>query len=431
MQLYLENKANMWYNMTVYLGEVRKYMTNNIGNKNVPNNILTGAALLTGFISSAALASKIYKKISERNSKNELSFKEMTTSLEDEIKRSSKVFIVGHNNPDLDSIGSAIGLQHYATSCGKKAYIIVDDDQSKIESGAKKVIDDNWMEYRIIDKKTFQKLLDKNSLLIMTDVNKSSMISVGDCLDVFKSIFIIDHHSTNENTVQAKHIYISEKDSSSSEIVSKLLFSKKIKLRKEVATALLAGISLDTKRFSQKTSSSTFDVAKKLCSKDADTEYVNKLFLQDIDTRHRINELFLNGTVIYRLTDPSSLSPINVSFTLNRNNPLREYAKEDYAKLADEMLDVAGIDASFVLGYVESGLVKISARGNKLVDVSKVMNAMNGGGKPHSAAATINSDNIFDVEKDLLKKVKLGISPEEELLDEPEAVKVIQLKYPN
>ena len=408
-------------------------MTNNIGNKNVPNNILTGAALLTGFISSAALASKIYKKISERNSKNELSFKEMTTSLEDEIKRSSKVFIVGHNNPDLDSIGSAIGLQHYATSCGKKAYIIVDDDQSKIESGAKKVIDDNWMEYRIIDKKTFQKLLDKNSLLIMTDVNKSSMISVGDCLDVFKSIFIIDHHSTNENTVQAKHIYISEKDSSSSEIVSKLLFSKKIKLEKEVATALLAGISLDTKRFSQKTSSSTFNVAEKLCSDDADadTEYVNKLFLQDIDTRHRIDELFINGTVIYRLTDPSSLSPINVSFTLNRNNPLREYAKEDYAKLADEMLDVAGIDASFVLGYVESGLVKISARGNKLVDVSKVMNAMNGGGKPHSAAATINSDNIFDVEKKLLEKVKLGISPEEELLDEPEAVKVIQLKYPN
>ena len=408
-------------------------MLDDIRNRIVPKNILTGAALLTGFISSAALASKIYKKISKRNSKKELSFKEMTTSLEDEIKRSSKVFIVGHNNPDLDSIGSAIGLQHYATSCGKKAYIIVNDDQSKIESGAKKVIDDNWMEYRIIDKKTFQKLLDENSLLIMTDVNKSNMISVGDSLDAFKSIFIIDHHSTNENTVQAKHIYISEKDSSSSEIVSKLLFSKKIKLKKEVATALLAGISLDTKRFSQKTSSSTFNVAEKLCSDDADadTEYVNKLFLQDIDTRHRIDELFINGTVIYRLTDPSSLSPINVSFTLNRNNPLREYAKEDYAKLADEMLDVAGIDASFVLGYVESGLVKISARGNKLVDVSKVMNAMNGGGKPHSAAATINSDNIFDVEKELLNKVKLGISPEEELLDEPEAVKVIQLKYPN
>ena len=408
-------------------------MLDDIRNRIVPKNILTGAALLTGFISSAALASKIYKKISKRNSKNELSFKEMTTSLEDEIKRSSKVFIVGHNNPDLDSIGSAIGLQHYATSCGKKAYIIVNDDQSKIESGAKKVIDDNWMEYRIIDKKTFQKLLDENSLLIMTDVNKSNMISVGDSLDAFKSIFIIDHHSTNENTVQAKHIYISEKDSSSSEIVSKLLFSKKIKLEKEVATALLAGISLDTKRFSQKTSSSTFNVAEKLCSDDADadTEYVNKLFLQDIDTRHRIDELFINGTVIYRLTDPSSLSPINVSFTLNRNNPLQEYAKEDYAKLADEMLDVAGIDASFVLGYVESGLVKISARGNKLVDVSKVMNAMNGGGKPHSAAATINSDNIFDVEKELLNKVKFGISPEEELLDEPEVVKVIQLKYPN
>lgn len=421
----------MWYNMTVYLGEVRKYMINNIGNKNVPKNILTGAALLTGFISSAALASKIYKKISERNSKNELSFKEMTTSLEDEIKRSSKVFIVGHNNPDLDSIGSAIGLQHYATSCGKKAYIIVDDDQSKIESGAKKVIDEYKTKYRIINKSEFQRIKDNNSLLIMTDVNKSNMISVGDCLDAFKSIFIIDHHSTNENTVPAKHIYISEGDSSCSEIVSKLLFGKKVKLGKGVANALLAGISLDTKRFSQKTSSSTFDVAEKLCSKGADTEYVNKLFLQDIDTRRRINELFLNGTVIYRLTDPSSLSPINVSFTLNRNNPLKEYAREDYAKLADEMLEMNGIDASFVLGYVESGLVHISARGNKLVDVSKVMSAMHGGGKSHSAAAAINTADIFAVEKEILEKVKLGISPEEALQDKPEKVKVIQLKYPN
>ena len=113
-------------------------------------------AIIPGFESILNRCKRL-RDIINPKSKNELTFKDMTTSLVDEIKKSSKVFIVGHNNPDLDSIGSAIGLQHLATSYGKKAYIIVGDDETKIDPGAKKIIDANREKYKIINMKKFEK----------------------------------------------------------------------------------------------------------------------------------------------------------------------------------------------------------------------------------------------------------------------------------
>lgn len=393
-------------------------------------------ALVAGFVSATALITHEYNKYKERlaqaipKSNKSIPFRELSNTLEDEIKRSSSVFIVGHNSPDLDAIGSSIGLYHLAHSYGKKAYIIVDDEESKIEPGTKKVIDEVKSKFKIITKRGFQKLVNKDSLLIMTDVNKQDMISVGDSLSEFRKIIIIDHHSTNENTVPTRHRYINEEESSASEIVSKVLFAKKVKLIPEVANALLAGISLDTKRFKHNAGSETHDVAEKLIEKGADMEFVNTLFLQDFDTHCRIENLIINGTIIRRLTE-SLLSPIHASFTLNRNNPLEEHVKEDYAKAADEMLKFAGVDAAFVMGYIEPGTIHVSARGNKRVNVGKIMDALEGGGgTPQSAGAKIESSDILDIERQILAQTMLVVGETEKVLDEPQVVKKIQLKYP-
>ena len=411
------------------------------------NNLLTAAVLATGFISVVGLIEtyRFNKHHSNNGAKKEtieitptpetkktLPFKDFVSSLEDEIKKSTKVFIVGHNSPDLDAIGSAIGLHHLVTTYGKKAYIVVDDDETKIEPGTKRIIDENRKKYKIINKNMCKKLIkeEDSPLLIMTDVNKKDMISLGDSLESFRRVFIIDHHSTNEQTVPTKHMYINEEESSASEIVSKVLFAKKIKLVQEVANSLLAGISLDTKRFKQNTTPSTHDVAEKLIAAGADMEYVNNLFLQDFETHCRIQNLIINGTIIKRLSE-SLLSPIQASFTFNRNNPLEEHVPEDYAKAADQMLKFAGVDAAFVLGYVEPGVIHVSARGNKKVNVGKIMDAIGGGGNAQSAGARIETDNISEVESQILEKAMMVIGSDEKVLEEPQVVKVKQLKYPN
>ena len=353
--------------------------------------------------------------------------KELRSTLEDEIKKSSKVFIVGHNSPDFDAIGSAIGLSVFVESQGKKAFIIVDDEVSKIEPGVKKIIDSSREYFRYITKADFLKKSDKKSLLIVTDVNKKPMISVGDSLDRVGRVIIIDHHNEDETTIETEEKYISQEASSACEIVTRVLTSAKTPYSKDVANYLLSGISLDTKRFKQNTTDKTHEVAEKLLQNGADIDYVNNLFLEEFESYCRISNLIINGTIIKKYSE-SALTPLQVSFTLNRNHPEHLYIKEDYAKAADRMMKFNGMDAAFTLGFVEPGIIHISARSGKRVNVGKIMKEMGGGGNAQSAGGRIESDNIFEVEEELMQKVPYGLSEEEEIIEEPPVIKVKQIK---
>ena len=348
-------------------------------------------------------------------------------TIESEIKKSSNVFIIGHNNPDFDSIGSCIGLYTLVKTFNKKVYIIINDDETKIEPGVKRIIDENRENFKIIKNDEFERLVNSKSLLIVTDVNKKHMISIGDFVDQFRDVVIIDHHTEDEDTIQTKNKLITTKVSSACEIVARLLNIFKIKYPSDVASFLLAGISLDTKRFKQNTTSKTHDVAEKLIDKGADIDYVNNLFLEEFESFCKISNLIINGTIIKKYSD--SLAPIQVSFTLNRNNPKAIYLKEDCAKAADRMMKFTGVDASFALGYVEDGIIHISARSGKKVNVGKIMQAMHGGGNAQSAGGRIESDNILSVESDLMNKINLGLSKEEDIIEEPQVIKVKQIRH--
>ena len=338
------------------------------------------------------------------------------------IKDADSVFIVGHNGPDFDSIGSCIGLYTLATKFGKKAYIIVDDEPSKIEPGVKKIIDDNIGNYHIINKNDALVLANNNSLLIVADTNKKGLISVGEDLDYFGNVFVIDHHDTGEDTIRRGERFIDTEASSASEIVAALLHAHSIVYDSTVANYLLAGISLDTRRFKQNTTSFTHDVAEHLIDNGADIDYVNDLFLEEFESYCKISNLIINGTIIKKYSD-SLLSPIQVSFTLNRNQPNAVYLKEDLAKTADKMMKFSGIDAAFALGFVDDDVIHISARSGKRVNVGKIMEKMYGGGNPQSAAARVTSDNIFQAEQTLMNTVQLGISDDENIYEEPQVIK--------
>ena len=355
------------------------------------------------------------------------SVKDLHKRLSTEMKRSSNVFIVGHNSPDFDAIGSCIGLLTLAESLGKKAYIIVNDEESRIEPGVKRIIDENRSRFKIIKNDNFLRKVDAKSLLILTDVNKDTMISVGDYVSRCGKVMIIDHHTEDIHTIPTDDKYIRQDASSACEIVGKVLQEASVEYDSVVANMLLAGISLDTKRFKQNTTSITHDVAEKLIDHGADIDYVNSLFLEEFESYCKISNLIVNGTIIQKYSD-SLLAPIQVSFTLNRNCPSQIYLKEDYAKAADRMMKFNGIDASFALGFVEDGVIHISGRGGKKVHVGNILKEMQGGGNAQCAGSRILSSDVFAVEKELMDKIYFGISESEPVVDTPQVIMVKQLK---
>lgn len=352
----------------------------------------------------------------------------LKNTLETEIRRSSNVFIIGHNNPDFDSIGSAVGLYTLARNYRKKAYIIVNDDATEIEPGVKRIIDENRGDIPFITNSEFLELKKDKSLVIITDTNKDYMISINEYLKDINKIIVIDHHEEDKNTIDTDKKFIFTDTSSASEIVGRILTTSKVKYSKEVANFLLAGISLDTKRFKQNTNSKTHDVAEKLIDHGADIDQVNHLFLEEFASAKRVNNLVFtdNFTKLLKFSE-DSLSPIQISFTLNRNEPKMIYQREDFAKAADKMLKFEGIDASFALGFVNPNTVHISARSGKRVDVSKILKEVKGecGGTAHSAGGRVVCDDLLKVEQEIIDKVNIGVEDEEEeIIEEPKIIKI-------
>ena len=295
------------------------------------------------------------------------------------LKAADRIFIVGHNEPDFDSIGSAIGVQSIATALEKEAYIIVNDNALTLEPGVKKIIDENKEKYHIITLEEAKKLMEEKtndtkkptspkSLLVVVDNNKDYRISPKDMLGDFNKIIVIDHHEPDVHSIESTNSYINTDVSSTSEIIANIIISERLKMNPKVASYLLAGICLDTKRFKQNTSSKTHDIAEKLLNRGANSDYVNELFREEFESFCKINSLIINGTVFKKYAE-ETLVPQQVSFTINREAPTTIYRREEIAKAADRMLKF-DVDAAFVMGYNRDGNVLISARSLKKPKVS-------------------------------------------------------------
>ena len=354
--------------------------------------------------------------------------KELSERLEENIDGASKVFIVGHNNPDYDAIGSALGIATIVKFLGKDAYIIINDGLSKLDLGVQNILAANSSDYNIITLEDFRKLVDDDSMLITTDVNKKYMVSVRDDLRSFKKVMIIDHHLDDEFTIDADYKYIDVDASSASEIVTRVLKKMNIDYSLKLANALLAGIILDTKRFQKNTSLSTFQATEELCQRGADYEAVNRLFVSDFKEATEINFLIsgneeLSNTRI--VAYPQLLGAPTVSFTVNRNKPSTMYNQVTLAKAADQMLNY-NVDASFVLGYVSPDDVGISARSRGDFNVGEVLAKLqyldlpqvellafnpseivkSGGGNKQNAGGRVTTTDIFKLEREIQRQVE-------------------------
>lgn len=376
--------------------------------------------------------------------------KKLRDTLFKNIIDASQVFIVGHNTPDYDAIGSALGVATLSKELDTRTYIIVNDLAQDLDPGVAKVIEDSKNDFQFISLEEYRALADKNSLLVTVDVNKKYLTSVQDDLDRVGNIIIIDHHGEDVCSISTPYKFIDESASSTSEMVAGVLHAKKIRYTKNMANYLLAGIILDTKRFQKNTSPTTFDITEKLCRNGADYDAVNKLFISNFLEDKQIYTLIFGEKTIIEENNPTEITIANthiqaypqlfgeptVAFVVNRVSPHTIYRRDMLAKTADKML-VKYADVAFVLGYTNESDTTICARSKCDIDVGEILKKLDymngtefpineqsptincsGGGNKHNAGGCVTTNDIFSVERFLMDSVlQMAIpdkTPEEE-----------------
>ena len=334
----------------------------------------------------------------------------MMTAISDKIKGVDQVFIVGHKNLDMDALGSSLGMQLFASNIIEKAYVVYDPSQmaSDIERSITK-LQQEGADY-LVPLSEAVNMVTNRSLLIMVDHSKISLTLSKDFFDQFSQIIVVDHHRRDEDFPENAVIaYIESGASSASELVTELIQfqnSKKNRLSKMQASILMAGIMLDTKGFSSRVTSRTFDVASYLRTRGSDSVVIQDISATNFEEYRAINELILNGKKI--------LPNVIVAAGPEENT----YDTVVISKAADTMLSMSGIEATFVVSKNTKGYVSISARSRSKINVQRIMEKLGGGGHFNLAAAQIEGKTVSEVLQSLNQEIMDQVIKEEVIIDE-------------
>ena len=304
------------------------------------------------------------------------------------ITQSRKVVIMGHQNPDMDCFGAALGIYRMCLMFEKEAYILLDKVNESLNDIYRQAKDKEI--YNFIDCKKAEAITDKETLLILVDTHRISYVENKNLLDLTEKIVVIDHHRRAEDSVKNPTLsYIESYASSASELVSEILqyTAPKKTLVKLEAEALLAGISIDTNRFAVKTGVRTFEAAAWLRRSGADTTEVKRFFRVDKDVFNAKAKAIAaasyhsNGVVTAICQDINSdVQIIN-------------------SQVADELLNVKGVRVCFVAGKLDEEKTAISARSLGDVNVQVIMEKLGGGGHLTTAGAQVKMSPEEAIEK--------------------------------
>ena len=316
-------------------------------------------------------------------------------ALEELIKETDQVMIMGHNNPDIDAIGSALGISRLAKSLDKKVNIVASTEGLALKELLQSLSEDQEYEGLIINKEIAENEITPETLLVVVDTNKISHVEAPELLDKTSRIAIIDHHRRSTDFIKDSILTFHEVyASSAAELVTEVLQYTEVqpKLTTLEAEALYAGIMMDTKNFTFKTGVRTFEAAAYLRRYGVDIIKVKKWFQSDLETYKKITNI-IDKTEIIRDT-------IGIS----------TYESEDKdagvvcAKAADELLTIGNITTSFVLGNV-GDMISISGRSIGEINVQLILEKMGGGGHSTVAGVQIQGKTIKEVKQELIKKI--------------------------
>ena len=320
-----------------------------------------------------------------------INIKDLRSDLDYKLHDSKQMIIIPHNKVDFDAIASAIALSLVGNKNKKDSHIIVNDAPHQLERGCKIIMDEAKNNFSIINKEKYEKTHTVDDLFVLTDVNKRYLVSIPEYIKDPEKTIIIDHHDPDQNTLKSNSIYIDTEMSSASEIIYRLLSDYKIKIPKNIANYLLAGIYLDTSKFVKNTSKATMDVVSKLMACGADMKIITEWFAEDLESYKRVHSLV------------SNIELLKYSYALIKAGDNELYEKEELAKAADEALKFQ-VDASFVVGRLNDKIIGVSARSKGQVNIGPIMQELGGGGNISSGAAQIENSSIEEI-GNTLKKV--------------------------
>jgi len=309
-------------------------------------------------------------------------------ALKELVVESDKVLIMGHKNPDMDAIGSAIGILKVAQMNKREGFIVY--NKNEIDTGVQRLMDEikeNESLYsRFISPEQAYEIASDDTLLVVVDTHKPSLVLDERLLNRIENVIVIDHHRRGEEFIKNPLlVYMEPYASSTAELVTELLEyqPKNGKIQMLEATALLAGIIVDTKSFTLRTGARTFDAASYLRSHGADTILVQKFLKEDINTYIRRAKIIEN---VYFYRD-------SIVISKGADDVYSDHVL--IAQAADTLLTMDGVSASFVISKRSEDTIGISARSLGDINVQVIMENLEGGGHLTNAAT-----QMYDITTD-------------------------------
>ena len=322
----------------------------------------------------------------------------VSQALKDLMEEATEIIVMGHQFPDMDAIGGCLGIRRIANMNQKKAWIVTNENQFShdIHKLMDVIREQKDLREDIITPEEALEKLTPNTLVILVDVSRPVIAAAPELLEKANKIVVIDHHRRSQDFPKNPVlVYIEPYASSTGELITELFEYQNNyadSIQPIEATAMLGGIIVDTRNFTLRTGSRTFDAASYLKSVGADTILIQRLLKENVETyllrSHLLNSLILLDN--------------NIGIVQGEEN--HTYPTVVAAQTADMMLSMENIDASFVVTKREDGRIGISGRslGNK--NVQRVMEKMGGGGH-FSNAATQLSDTTIEEAVIQLKEV--------------------------
>lgn len=308
-------------------------------------------------------------------------------ALREIIQESDRVFVMGHGHEDYDAIGAAVGVTHLAKASGKPVNIVL----SAYEDTSHKMINaldaDKEMGPMLMTEKTALNIITDKSILFIVDTHVPQVVAAPELLRAAKKRVVIDHHRRNASIISPTLLtYMEPSASSASELVSELIqyYGGDRDLTTLEASCLYAGLVVDTKNFSVQTSVRTFDAASFLRRSGADAKLVRALFAVNVETVRIKSEIMAH------------LKTVDGYMVFAECPAGTEQAQIIAGQVADYLVTVEGIHASFLFYHVEEGVTSISARSDGTVNVQVVMEALGGGGHLTVSGAQISGDMTIE-----------------------------------
>ncbi len=326
----------------------------------------------------------------------------IANALQDIIRDSGKVFIMGHRFGDLDSVGASCGMAGAIRLLGKKAFVAVDRSKN-LAAHLIDEIEEKTDDQLFITPGEAESYIEDKDLLIIVDTHNKDFLESRNLYDRAKTVVVIDHHRKTVNFIDDAVIFHHEPiASSASEIVTEIIqyfrFDTDQRFPSCYADALLSGIMLDTKNFVMRTGVRTFEAAAYLKKLGADTVAVKLLFSNSIDSYKRRSQI-VSTAKIHR-----NCAIAAADF---KSDDLRLVAPQ----AADELLSITGVDASFVI-YKTGSILNISARSLGAVNVQVIMEELGGGGHQTMAATQIEGSTVQEAVKALIHAIDARLEDE-------------------